>query len=117
MRSSVPARIAVTVLLAGLAGRADGEDDRGGARGDPPAGWTVRDVPDPFEGTADLVKEPTAISVRVVDQQGRGIPGARIYHVGEATHPLPRLVDEKDDTLYGPTDEWGRLRVQEPQVS
>jgi hypothetical protein len=117
MRSSVSARIATALLLFGLAVRADGDDDSGRPPGDPPTGWTVRDVPDPFEGTWPLVTEPTALALRVVDQQGNGIRGARIYYVGEATHPLSRLVNEKDDTLYGPTDEWGRLRIEEHEVS
>ncbi|MFO0932675.1 MAG: carboxypeptidase-like regulatory domain-containing protein [Planctomycetota bacterium] len=110
-------RVGIAVVLgASLAARGDG-DDKERPQASPPTSWAVRDVPDPFEGTADLVEKPTALAVRVVDQSGRGIPGARIHYVGEATHPLPRLVNETDDILYGPTDEWGRLRVEEPQVS
>lgn len=116
-RMALRARVVAALLLLGLAVRANGDDDGRPAVGDVPSGWTARDVTDPFEGTADFVEQPTALAVRVVDQLGRGIAGARIYSVGEATHPLPRLVNEKDDILYGPTDEWGRLRIGEPAVS
>ncbi|MCC7137612.1 MAG: hypothetical protein IT460_04195 [Planctomycetes bacterium] len=109
--------VGIAVLFGSwLAARSEG-DDKERPQANPPSTWAVRDVADPFEGTADFVVKPTALSVRVVDQQGRGIPGARIYYVGEATHPLPRLVNEKDDVLYGPTDEWGRLRIDEAEVS
>ena len=109
--------VGIAVLFGSwLAARSDG-DDKERPQANPPTTWAVRDVADPFEGTADLVAKPTALAVRVVDQQGRGVPGAKIYYVGEATHPLPRLVNEKDDALYGPTDEWGRLRIDEAEVS
>jgi hypothetical protein len=109
--------IGIAVLFGScLTARGDG-DDRERPPANPSAPWTVRDVVDPFEGTAILGGAPTAIAVRVVDQTGHGIAGARIYSVGEATHPLPRLVNEKDDFLHGPTDEWGRARIEEPHVS
>ncbi len=115
--SALLARVVGALLLAGWWGRTDAADeDRPGA-GRPPGGWQAREVNDPFEGTTGFAPKPTALALRVVDQQGRGLPGARIYSVGEARHPLPRLVNEKEDLVYGPTDEWGRLRVEEPQVS
>lgn len=115
-RTAVTVGMAVLFVLRGVAVRADG-DDRERPAGNAPARWTIRDVADPFEGTAVFGGKPTAIALRIVDQTGHGIPGAKIYFVGEATHPLPRLVNEKDDALYGPTDDWGRLRIEEPSVS
>lgn len=114
-RTAISIGIAVA-LGASLAARGDG-DDKAGPLSNPLTTWAGRDVADPFEGTAVIGGKATAIALRVVDQSGRGISGAKIYYVGEATHPLPRLVNEKDDILYGPTDEWGRLRIEESQVS
>ena len=114
--TAVILNIAALIVLAGAAVPANGDDPkRPAAKASP--GWIAKDTADPFAGTVLFSEKPTAIAVRVVDPAGHGVAGARIYNVDEATHPLPRLVNEKNDALYGPTDELGWLRVEEPSVS